>query len=727
MATLGPNRICALTLAFITLTDVSIILDIPVFRQVLGFVFLTFLPGLLLIQILTLTKNVVERLLFLIGLSICFLMFVPLAMDFAYPVLGISHPISLTPLTITFSLILAALSFVSYWKVPAGFQITQKDVRVSISRIMSPAALGAAFILVLGILGALFVWFYSNSFFSLLSWLSIAIFVVLIATSRRIPERFYPLFVFVIALTLQYNRTLISPNLIGVDANYELFFAELVKSTGYWDPNFALNNALWSNYFAMLSVTVLPNVYSILLNIDLVWVFKLVSPFIFAFVPLGLYEIYKTQIKFNSKAAFLATFFFMSFFAFYLAMPWITRQEVAELFLVLVILLITSKYVPESKKTALLILFVGGVVVSHYSTSYIFLFYLIALFLGSAIIASQNRQKRGKSIVSGLIIALAVVMTMGWYLYASGGTPYQALVIVVSHTYSSLLNQFVSSDVAVLGGATPGLSLTHMLSHYWQLVTEILISIGLGFVIWRRKTQKMTSALFLLSLASYAVLLVVVVVPSLGGAISSYRVYSIALLFLAPCFVFGVEAIFDFASSRLRADKDTVSKLESAVLIGVLIPYFLFQCGFIFELTEHQSNYAFLPSQHQNQQVEYYDNTSWSYAAASEIPTESVYASKWLSSSMGRSPIFADVYRSAEIVGDGLISPNSITVLGSWNVNQSAKNAYTYLGPANVQQGTIRLMTSERDSQTLQISILPVLTTGSRIYNNGLVEVYYHT
>lgn len=724
MTSLDSRTICVLTLSFIALTDVFIALDIPILRQVFSFVLLTFLPGFLLIQILKLTRNLVEKLLFLVGLSICFLMFVPLAMNFAYPALGISRPISLLPLTITFSLILAALSFVSYWKVPVGFQITQKDIRASISRIMSPTALGAALILVLGILGALFVWFYSNSFFSLLSWLSIAIFVTLIAISRRTPERFYPLLVFIIALTLQYNRTLVSPNLFGLDGHYELYFADLVKSSGYWDPNFAINNVYWGDYFAMLSVTVLPNVYSILLNIDTVWVFKLVSPIIFAFAPLGLYEIYKSQIKFSSKAAFLATFFFMSFFAFYLAMPWLTRQGVAELFVVLVVLLITSKYVRESKKTALLILFTGGVAVSHYSTSYIFLFYLAALLTGSIIIASQNRQKRDKSIVSAVLVSIAVVMIFGWYLYASGGSSYQALVLVVSHAYSSLFNQFTTPEITVLGGPTSE-SFTHMLGHYWQVVTEILITIGLGFVIWRRKTKKMTTELLILSVASFAILLVNSGQPTL--AITSYRAYSIALLFLAPCCVIGVEAIFDFSSSRLRADKDAVVKLKSAALIGVLIPYFLFQCGFIFELTEHPSNYALLPSQNQNQRVAYYDNTSWSYAAAGLTPTESVYASKWLSSSMGRSPVFVDLYRQAEVIGYGKISPNSIIVLGSSNLNQSAKNAYTYLGPAQVQQGTIKIMTSQSDSQTLQISILPALTIGSQIYSNGLAKVYYNT
>jgi uncharacterized membrane protein len=727
MATLGPNKICALTLSFIALTDIFIAFDIPILRQLFGFALLTFLPGFLLIQILKLTSNLVEKMLILVGLSICFLMFVPLAMNFTYPTLGISPPLSLSTLTITFSLILAALSLVGYWKVPAGFQFAQKDVRVLIDRIMSPVGLGAALILVLGILGALFVRFYSNSFFSLLSWLSIAISVVLLITSRRIPERFYPLFVFIIALTLQYNHTLTSQNLFGIDAHYELYLADVVKSSGYWDPSFAISNLAYSDYSAMLSVVILPNVYSILLSIDLVWVFKLVSPFIFAFIPLGLYEIYKTQIKFSNKAAFLSTFLFISFFAFYLAMPSITRQEVAELFVVLVILVITSKYVPESKKAALVILFIGGVVVSHYATSYIFLFYLVALLTGSAIIASQNRQIRDKSIVSAVIVFLAVVITFAWYLFASAGTPYQSLVLVVSHTYSSLSNQFVSPNAAVLGGATSGYSLSQLLSHDWQIVTEALIVIGLGFVIWRRKTQKMTTIPLLLSLTSFAILLILIFVPSLGSAIGAYRAYSVALLFLAPCCVLGVEAIVDTTSSWLHADKDTVTKLKAAALIGVFVPYFLLQCGFIAELTENPSNYAFLSSPNQNQRaLNYCDTAAWSYAVVGPIPVESVYASQWLSNSMGKFPVYADLIRASELVGYGNISPNSIGIFQANNINRSVNSAYIYLGAANVQSHSITL----KDVQpigVIPVSTVPALTGANRIYSNGLAEVYFHT
>jgi len=729
--TVGSKETCILTLTLIALTDLSIIFDIPVLRQILGFALLTFVPGFLLVQILRLTNKPLENLLFSIGLSVSFLMFIPLAMDLTYPIFGISRPISLVPLITTFSLILAVLSLVAYRKGTLGFRISQVDFRSLTDRIVSPPILGSALILTLGIFGALFLRFDLDSFFSLLSVLSIVLVVILIIISRNTSRRFYPLYIFVIAIALQYGRTLTSPNLFGVDAHYELYFAELVKLAGYWNPNYTILNVSYSDYFGMLSVTVLPNVYSILLNLDLVWVFKLVDPFIFAFVPVGLYEVYKTQTKLSNRCAFLATFLFMSFFAFFLAMPWVTRQEIAELFVVLILLLLANNYMQQQKKTALLILFVVSMAVSHYATSYMFLSYLAVLFIGSTLIVSKNRRKQGRSAITATMVVLAFIITFGWYLFASGGTPYSALLSVGGHSYSSLITQFISpsSDVFVqagLGLGTSGLSVAHVLGRYWQVITEILITIGLGFVICGRKSQRMSTTFLIFSLASFFVLLIVIGVPSLGGAVNSYRVYAFVLLFLAPCCIFGVGAIVEIASRWLRADKNTAFKLGSAVLIVVLVPYFLFQSGFIFELTEHPANYDLLSWQTQSQRVlTYSDNQSWSYMAASPIPNEDVYASKWLSATMGPFPIYTDDSRRPEPIGYGLISPNSIVEFATWNVNDSLHLAYTYLGAANVQQNSIELKSPQGAITEQPLSTVPELTSANRIYSNGLAEVYY--
>ncbi|MGZ4951763.1 MAG: hypothetical protein ACXV5K_12120, partial [Halobacteriota archaeon] len=366
MASLDSRAICALILSFIVLTDVFIILDVPVLRQVSSFALLTFLPGFLIIRMLQFGTTSLEKTLFTIGLSVSFLFFVPLVMIFTFPILGISRPISLVPLATTFSVILGALSLAAYKKGSFDVQIKIggfKQVRDNIA--ISPV-LGAALIVIIGVLGGLSAWFFLDSIFLLVLGLSIAVVVVLLVTNKISP-RFYPLYLFAIAIGLLYSRTLASPNLFGTDAMYELYFANLVKGAGVWDPSFSLGIPALDNYYVMLSVSVLPTVYSILLNISTVWVFKLIYSFIFACVPLGLYAIFRTHVK-STKSAFLAAFLFASYVSFYGVMPIVTRQELAEFFFVLAILLIVSRYPQTLTKAALLLVFITSLAVSHYTT-----------------------------------------------------------------------------------------------------------------------------------------------------------------------------------------------------------------------------------------------------------------------------------------------------------------------------------------------------------------------
>src|SRR5665647_1505751 len=175
--TLNSKWICALTVLFIALTDIFIILDIPILRQVFGFALLTFLPGFLIIRILRFGKNSLEKTLFLIGLSVSFLLFVPLLMNFVYPPLGISRPISLSPLVVTFSAILAGLSLAAYKKGFLDLQINVGGLKKLVKTAMAPPVLGAALIVIMGVLSGLFLRFYLDSIFSLLLGLSIVLIV----------------------------------------------------------------------------------------------------------------------------------------------------------------------------------------------------------------------------------------------------------------------------------------------------------------------------------------------------------------------------------------------------------------------------------------------------------------------------------------------------------------------------------------------------------------------
>lgn len=727
---LGAKEICAAVLLFITVTDASIFWDIPVLRQVLGFVLLTFLPGFLLIQIIRLTKDPLEKTLFAIGLSISFLMFGAVAMNFAYPPLGILRPISLFPIVLTFSVILAVLTLLAYRTGALDIQITLGPFNTLIDRILSPPLLAAGLILVLGILGPLFVRFGLNTIFSLLSMLSIAAIAMLII-SRRVPERFYPLYIFVIAVALQYNRMLASPNLGGVDIHVELYFANLVRSTGFWDPMFSITSSL-GEYVAMLSVTMLPNVYSVLLNVDTVWVYKIIFPIIVAFVPLGLYQIYKTQTKLSRRSVFLATFFFMSFFVFYTYLPVIPRQEIALLFFVLVVILILNNDLQESKRSALIILFIASMAVSHYATSYLFLFYLAILVIGSALIRSKNRQGRRQPLTAAICI-LAVVITLGWYMFMSGGAALESLISTGSHVASSLSSMFSApADPYVAAGLNLNVvseSFTQQLAHDWQILTEVLIVIGLAFVTWQhRKTSKMSSQLLLLSLASFVILLFIIALPSLSARFNTVRSYAFALLFLAPCCVFGAEAIVDFISTRLHVKVDTALKLTSAALIVVFVSFFLFSTGSISEIAERPSNYASLSSPNNiDQHILYPRNQTWSYVVSTSTPSEDVYGSKWLGDVKDRSLVYSDVYSKSELSSYGNMSPDSVPLFWPVSFNQPIHHAYVYFGFTN-QYGDLAILTNAGAIEKVRTASVRALTTGAadRIYSNGLTEAYYY-
>ena len=63
-------------------------------------------------------------------------------------------------------------------------------------------------------------------------------------------------------------------------------------------------------------------------------------------------------------------------YVFFLEMPSINRQMVAELFVVLLISITLNKDLSGSKK-ALLIMFGIGIVLSHYSLTYIYIAFLV--------------------------------------------------------------------------------------------------------------------------------------------------------------------------------------------------------------------------------------------------------------------------------------------------------------------------------------------------------------
>ncbi|MDH5696700.1 MAG: hypothetical protein OEZ00_08925, partial [Dehalococcoidia bacterium] len=116
------KKCLALCLALLLATLGLIGLDLPGLRQLVGLLFLAFVPGILILRILKIHHiGVIESLLYSVGLSLAFVMATGVVVNFALPPLGISHPITLFPLMGAVAIFSLILCFVAY-KRDKGFR-----------------------------------------------------------------------------------------------------------------------------------------------------------------------------------------------------------------------------------------------------------------------------------------------------------------------------------------------------------------------------------------------------------------------------------------------------------------------------------------------------------------------------------------------------------------------------------------------------------------------------
>ncbi len=122
------------------------------------------------------------------------------------------------------------------------------------------------------------------------------------------------------------------------------------------------------------------------------WVYKIIFPLLFALMPVALYQAYMKQS--NEKLAFMASFFFVSLVVFFSEMLQLARQEIAELFVALIILLIVDRSMQKSRWSLLFLVFAASLVLSHYGLTFIF---IGTLALGWALRLYRLKAQEGHS------------------------------------------------------------------------------------------------------------------------------------------------------------------------------------------------------------------------------------------------------------------------------------------------------------------------------------------
>jgi len=548
-------------------------LQIPIIRQLVGFIYLTFVPGIIILRILKLHKlGNIETVLCTIGLSIATLMFTGVVMNTIYPYIGISKPISITPLIITISVVILFLCVLSY--------VRDKDFSdlcyIDIKDMLSPPVLFLCLIPFMVVLGTYLVNFHHNNILLMLMIIMIALIALLIGFDKFFPKNLYPLVIITIGVSLLLHTSLISSYIVGGDIHVEYYFAKLVGESGYWDSTrfHAVN--------AMLSVTILPTIYSTLLNVDLPWIFKTIYPILYSFVPLGLYQIYQQQT--GKKTAFLSVFFFMSITTFYGEMIGLARQQIAEIFFMLLLLLIVNEKNDLFKRKLLFIIFSVGMIVSHYGLSsfclYLFLFALLVLSI---------TQYKSKILTPDMIMIFFAVLFV-WYTYIAKSYTFTAIINAGYTTYISMVTDLLNphSNQAIGYIAKESISPFHNITRVLHLITQFFITVGVFNLLIKHKKKNFSREYMSFSIISMLLLLSCLVIPRVSGLLNIGRTYHITLFFLAPFCIFGAETLLSLISKILKFMALCHTKFECMnrkVISCFLILFFLFNVGFVYEIT----------------------------------------------------------------------------------------------------------------------------------------------
>ncbi|MBA7670414.1 hypothetical protein ES703_78560 [subsurface metagenome] len=739
--------------------------DIPILRQIAGFIFLTFVPGTLILRILKIHNiNVIESLVYSVGLSLAFVMFSGAFINFALPFIGISHPISLVPITSAlaiFTIILIAIAYVR----DRGFTGSEKATPGQ--KLQLPPVLFLILFLLLTILGVVLIDSYQNNILLLICVVAIAGLVGLAAFGKFIQSGIYPLAIFIIGLCLLYQTTLISPYLIGSDIYTEHYFYQLVAGSGLWDASIP------STVNSCLSITILAPIYSLILNINGLWIFKTIYPLLFALVPLILFHIFSQQM--SHKNAFLAAFFFVVVPTFSLEMISLCRQQIAELFFVLVILLLVDRKLNLGPKLALAIIFAMSMVVSHYALGMIGFIYM-GLFLPLVFIIRSGAFQKAwgwltkkfgglpRSLIApGALPAKALVIVVAIY-FISGFAWYGAIASrvnlgLVSNLWTGQTTtitteplrffEFDKRDVLIqtaLGLDFPQASPQGKGFRILQYITQLFLIIGCLRLIFRPRHLRFTAEYIALSVTSILLLLACIFVPYFANQLNTTRWYHIALITLAPFCILGGEAIWLGISSlwhkirhivpgmSLPADYHSViaseakqSSLSNAedspgslkfLALAVLIPYFLFTSGFVYEVT--------------GQKVTDKIDAPYSIALSSyRLDLAGVFywrdgaAAKWLAQEAGNeAKVYTDghthkLLKLHDFTGQITSLPRDASDL--------QEDAYIYFSARNIDKKEITFALGPGLRQHISFDDVPGLTTAieskNRIYNNGGAQI----
>jgi len=690
-------------LTFQLLTDLVVILDIAYARQIIAFVYLTFVPGYAVLKVLKLDKgDFYESLLFTVGLSIALLMFVGLFLDLLLPIFGMNAPL-------TTMVLLGAMNAIV---VPSCLAIHFRGIHVRwANHFFDYPSLLFMIIPLLGICGTLFVNYSGNNVILLIMLAVIAGLIVTGTVWRKIlPEKIYPLAILVMAVALVFHSALVTNYLFGYDVHSEYNVFKQTDSAAYWNPTFSSVDDRIGKGHDMLSSTILPVIYSKIAAIQGTWLMKILFSLILSFVPLALYKLY--SLKLRKEVAFFAAFFVMANFTFFGTDGFPTKQMVGEFYYVLLFFVLLKNEISNAQRSFFFVLFGASLVVSHYSMSYIFLLLISITWVLVAGMRHFNIGPRITSRLSSSLILIFFTTSFAWYIFTSTSAPFDAIVKVGEQVSQSFFvdffNPLARTPTVLRGlGVAQSVSFGHQIGQIFFYAAELLIIVGVAIMMIKKENAKFGHEYAILSVLNLMILVMAIVLPNFARYFRMERFYQVSLLFLAPFFVLGGEAVFDFITRRKH------QALALKLILIVLIPFFLFETGFIYEVTRDYS-YSIPLSNYRMDLLSKYDRI---------VDGKEVVAANWLlvNSVSSKTLVYGDYISTYKVLTSyALMSGETLRELLNTTQFTSGSN-YVYLREVNTICDVMRSQFFNWNTSDVQW----ILNNQSLIYSNKDSMIFF--
>ena len=729
------------------ITDITILLDISFSRQILGFLFLTLLPGLLILHVLKLNKlDFLEKFVLSVGLSISFLMFFGLVINNLSLRLGYETPLATIPLLIAFNIAFIILTAI-------GYKVNKKAPSFPLSN-LNLSASEKAFLIVpvlfpaLSIFGMNLMNATDNNIVLMFLLFLIPAYVIFVCLfNHKFPKRLYPVLIFLISISLLLLLSLRSNHLIGMDVHTEYYY---FRTT--------LDNLHWSVFGhttldACLAISLLPTIYQSILNIPTEFLYKILPSLIYSVSPLVIYVISKKYV--GESYAFLASCFFM-FQTIFLWTEYNARANIAMLFFAFAMMTLFSDRIDPLKKRILFIAFMASCMVSHYSTTYIFFFVMVGTFIGMEVLSKKYTFKK---IISSTLVFLLFALIFFWYSQVTEAA-FNASVVFIEKTFNELNKFFIvesrGTGQALLGKDIMEKGIPHKIELVFTWLTFAFIGIGIITLIRRYKEMSFPELNFkkpdflkdkfevgycVIALVCVGLLVMVVAVPYLGQGYGLGRLYPLAITILSVFFVIGGVMIAKYLNQIItvlrcnvllehfrskegtRAKKgcnsfdksflsnkrfgENVSQVQAyLIILLVLIPYFLCVTGVMYNLFGVPRAITL------NSEGEQYD--------AMYVHDQEGYGARWLrdNGELEDTRIY-----TGRGVGGRLVSQAGIQGHDPWSlfVEGGKINGYIYLRYYNVVDG--KILGSQKGERNMTEYQDKFVGKG-KIYDNGGSEVW---